>query len=532
MRTDQPVQSIAGTHCDPFIGSCVIDRGAVAFRVDCSQAGKEGSYLLFWDGAQIFKVADSGTPMPGLGGATLMFDELGEEQRMVSLVGGAQPRVLFRASQGASNEFALYEWRPGMGITMFPRNESEFKGYVHGSMAGNGAALIWSRPNIGPGALPELHLVDALSETHTVLMGGDTLGDKATEADFVRNPPPLFNGNRVVAEISTKPESEGGWWSLESGEARRIWKYGSQVQSQSDPSLHYWRMDIQDISPPHAASQSVVGIGSGPWIEGREPVALLYSPSLGAPFKIIHETGLPVADRPGFKMVGFNRAEVIGDSVIFDAFAVDGNGNALTGVFEWSETGARTLVDSGDFGGYPFVRLLGRDDYGSGILIGVIVHPSPDIFNLDGAYETLYLMSRKSSLPLADWLVQELGDLGEGESITGIQADPDGDGVPNLLEYVLGGDPAEKDGASTLPNVQVGDGGVRVEYTLRSGLPQEISVVTEVYDSDAEIWIPVAGMAEENVVPSEQSGFDKVTIRPHTSFDDGLYRVRVDHSNP
>lgn len=69
-----------------------------------------------------------------------------------------------------------------------------------------------------------------------------------------------------------------------------------------------------------------------------------------------------------------------------------------------------------------------------------------------------------------------------------------------------------------------------IEYTRRSGLPAEIRVITEVFDPATQQWIPAADQSEESAVPSARVGFEKITVRPHAANEDGLYRVRVTHS--
>ncbi len=56
-----------------------------------------------------------------------------------------------------------------------------------------------------------------------------------------------------------------------------------------------------------------------------------------------------------------------------------------------------------------------------------------------------------------DWL---------GETLTNETDDPDGDGIFNLMEYALGGDPTFNDSVSILPKVSLLSGNPHLEFTL------------------------------------------------------------------
>jgi len=72
------------------------------------------------------------------------------------------------------------------------------------------------------------------------------------------------------------------------------------------------------------------------------------------------------------------------------------------------------------------------------------------------------------------------------------EADPDGDGVPNVREYLVGGDPLRPSGDALVRVVpDPAAGGLAVRYLMASHVvPGSVEVFFDVSES-LEVWMPV-----------------------------------------
>lgn len=537
MRTNDPIPGSPGVLCEGLntFNAAVMDQGDVAFILRCLEttSGNPGTHVLFWDGAELTKIADNETPLPGQSSRQMNFDDLDHGPTSISLAGGAQPQVLIRSGHELPERSVLYQWHLDTGIDPFPSQSAQYDWPASGVLASNRHTLVWMRRSLE--VQPELHLIDSAGNTRRVLSEGNSLAGGA-KVDFIKGGDYYFNGRRALVVIDTEPYSDRGWWNIDTtgtgATPTALWQNEkSPISSPTDRSITYTTVDVLDISPSHAAAQSTVALGDGGFREGWSAQALLFSPDPNAPFQVIHETTLPVPGHPEFTFIDFNAAEVLGNSVVFSGLSIDRNNNFLTGIYEWTESGTRVIVDGSEpiEGVLPLlVRLLGRDDHDGGLLIAAQFNPNSDPLDFDSLFEVLYVRTAPTlTSEVAEWLREELAALGDDPAIVGLDADPDGDGVANVLEYALGGNPGQQDTASILPSVRVGtDGNVEIAYARRAALPEQITVVTEVFDPNTRQWIPVT----DRTIPSEREGFETVTVTPESPQAEGLYRVRVNHT--
>lgn len=103
---------------------------------------------------------------------------------------------------------------------------------------------------------------------------------------------------------------------------------------------------------------------------------------------------------------------------------------------------------------------------------------------------------------LAAWRMEHF-QTAENEGEAANDADPDGDGVPNLIEYALGGDPQAPD-RSILPVLSIKDDRLVLEVTRPVGLPDIIYTIE--YSTDLVNW---------------QSGEEHVTLADPVDNGDG-----------
>ena len=125
------------------------------------------------------------------------------------------------------------------------------------------------------------------------------------------------------------------------------------------------------------------------------------------------------------------------------------------------------------------------------------------------------------------------------QSISGADEDPDGDGVSNLLESALGGDPLLPDAMAVLPTHSSGGTGSQFRFLCdahRSDLTYVVEAATDLAGENA--WIPIAKSVAGSAVQSLRgdvsisdvgAGLREVTVVHHGSMSDKarFYRVGV-----
>jgi hypothetical protein len=135
----------------------------------------------------------------------------------------------------------------------------------------------------------------------------------------------------------------------------------------------------------------------------------------------------------------------------------------------------------------------------------------------------------RSSLPDADW--QRIHFTTEDPAITGPQADPDADGLPNLVEFSMKLDPTVSDRHRGLCVYQevVKDGVRYPAMTIRRMIGQSATVSIVEASSDLADWSRLATVQEGPAIDNGD-GTETVTYRsplPVTSSSRQWLRLRV-----
>ncbi len=119
-------------------------------------------------------------------------------------------------------------------------------------------------------------------------------------------------------------------------------------------------------------------------------------------------------------------------------------------------------------------------------------------------------------------------------TLTGYAADPDGDGLPNLLEYAFGLDPLLADAdADTVPTAARIEGRLEFAYIRRTDAP-DLAHVPEVSGTLNE-WSSGDGAVEEIAVERAGENRERVTVRDAAAQPVGprrFIRLRVELLEP
>ena len=127
--------------------------------------------------------------------------------------------------------------------------------------------------------------------------------------------------------------------------------------------------------------------------------------------------------------------------------------------------------------------------------------------------------------PLDQWLIEKLSGLSAAEKA--LDADPDKDGIPNLLEYALAGNPIKIDLQSVLPSLDDSSGHLvftfnRVKASVDDTLSYKVQLTTNL--GDAAAW------SENDLnVKGALQGVDQSSLPDNKPFAGSNYeRVQVE----
>jgi hypothetical protein len=127
------------------------------------------------------------------------------------------------------------------------------------------------------------------------------------------------------------------------------------------------------------------------------------------------------------------------------------------------------------------------------------------------------------------WRAQHFGADAQGLGVP--EADPDGDGLSNRLEYVFASDPLQPGGRGNLPASAVEGGRFRLRYTRPSD-PTDLAFGYEI-SGDLRTWRPAVKDVDYRLISSlaDGTGGTAVTLEFAASLHAPLFaRVRINHS--
>ncbi len=111
-----------------------------------------------------------------------------------------------------------------------------------------------------------------------------------------------------------------------------------------------------------------------------------------------------------------------------------------------------------------------------------------------------------TTLTYGEWAASHFDDP-DDQSVAGPEADPDGDGVKNLVEYALGRDPLQASRAG-LPEVEYTEEGAAIVFRRDPNLG-DIAYVVEA-SNDLESWDEILYDSRENTQPNNQGDFMRI----------------------
>lgn len=502
-----------------------IDNGRVAFFTDHVEFGldKPSNSLVYWDGTTLTKIADDFTPVPGLGGAQeLEFNDL-TDRHTLSIDTTFEPTVVFWASYltTAGNQYAIYQWRPGNNIETIIQPGPGISWILPGQMT-DGSLVFRTEQGQGPVDNRGLYqLLPGPSLQKLFSPGDDIQGVENATYVFVQ-PDFIFNGNRIVMNVNTSPTTNGGWRQFQLVEP--IW-LGSQMLEGAN--FTYWTNSIRDISSSASTSQGEVGLGQG-MRNGSPSSAVLYKADAGIPWEAIVVSGSAVDDSPTYSFFRFGDLTVQDQSVVFSFTANNAAFEEISGIYFWKGAANRTLIDNQellDGKQVNFFTLHDRDPHTGEILF------SAEFTDNTAA---LYTLATQTSLSYDEWTTTEFPNAAGDPAIVGLFEDPEGDGVVNILEFILGGQGSVQDAqASAVKTIAPAPGqAAEFEYRRRVSLPAGISAATQLSATLTQ-WDSGAGFLEEISIASDpnDANFEIVRLRPVGAAPDAAYvRIMATHT--
>ena len=150
-----------------------------------------------------------------------------------------------------------------------------------------------------------------------------------------------------------------------------------------------------------------------------------------------------------------------------------------------------------------------------------------------------------TSTPVGAWAT-EFGLADRSAAEQALDADPDADGISNLLEYALGGDPLKSDGSAFMPSMDTTSGSLVITFfkikgdsnvTLDVQLSSKLSDPNGWDDSTVTIKGALDGVAQDDLPDGKsfaESRYERVEARPTKAMNEEdagrqFIRIQVEH---
>jgi len=324
--------------------------------------------------------------------------------------------------------------------------------------------------------------------------------------DFVGETPPpgevfpSHASNPMVPHVTVKHTagSSTGNWLFDTGAGSSFLAFGHAKEVGLIPANYE---DLDSFVSDHAAAGGKVAVVGGIGTE-----------SITVPILNVSEIRIPAKE--GFDIVWQNVDILIKDIPELTELGLDG-------IFGMNLIMPSVTIDSNDPENWD--QLM---DMSPGMFRTIIFDPS-DEQNVELRLHTFnplllggYASWRTSRFP---------GEMSEQELVSGPSADPDGDGVPNLLEYAFAGDPLASD-RSVLPagEVLTVNGQKYLALTYRQSLSAPDVTYHVESSSDLVSWAPAA---TETVTSIENDDHELITVRKTETLGSSprkFLRIRVE----
>lgn len=520
IHTGDPIPGNPALSADGYVRHARIDDGQVAFLASHEQFGASvPSYtLLYWDGSSLSRIADDDTPVPGIPGETLNFNDV-TDRNTVSIDGSPnpavdEPDVLFYASYGPGDfgfdGYTLYRWGPstGLKVQITPRPQT---GFISPGVLADGITIFPARPSATDPY--ELYRLSNASLTK-ILAPGDAIPGRPDERFEHIFPDLSFNGRRIISRLNTFPSSESGLWGLNYGVALSA-KPLSTISNNSLQTVEYRynTPSFIELGPFGSGAATANGVHNG-----ANSQALLLQSNAEAPLSVLYQRGHPTPGAPGYTFQNFLGVHPRAGQVVFAVVSQNADFDQIWGIYQTAPQGITTIADNqSPFDGKTAVTLdvVDRD------------HGQHDAILIAATYEdgagALYSHPVFSiGFDYATWIEAAYPDANGDEDIVGLMADPDKDTIPNLVEFALGGRGDYPDPGATAPSVSP-DAFV---YTRRTDLPDHITITPQVATSlSSPNWQSGAEVIEEvsSAPDSINPDLTTVTLRPLSPIDSPVF---------
>lgn len=523
--TGDPIPGSLGLTAGDVYRNPKIRNGKIAFFTGHKEFGvdKPSNTLLYWDGQDFSKVADDFTPVPNLaGGQMLEFNDL-TRTNSLSFDINVDPTVVFYASYGNPDEYAIYRWSPGKGIRAVATPSANLSNIKPGIMS-NGILVFPTWP-VNPGT--SLNMIGVDGTLKQLVKKGDEIPDSEFATfDFIHEEF-FFEDSRVLVNLSTKPISMGGWYEFRLATPqlpKPVWTANDRIESVNG-AFTYWSNGIRGISSSIGESpSSVVGIGQGT-ANGSPSSSILFKNPPSASFGVLAASGESIPGLPGYTFFRFNDALVYRRSAIFAATAVDSQFDEVIGIFRKEGEKLDILIDTRSVIDGKQVTSVNLHDVDGDT--GVILFTAW----FDDNTAALYTLPIVGALSFDLWTQEEFPESNGDQAVVGAFADPERDGVVNVVEFALGGQGNALDPGSTVPTVVATSPGesVELEFRRRIELPDGITVTPEMSTSLEGQWHSGPQFIEEvSAVADSDPAFERVRIRGVGATGDNVYfRIAV-----
>ena len=259
-----------------------------------------------------------------------------------------------------------------------------------------------------------------------------------------------------------------------------------------------------------------------------------------------HEITYTATDSAGNTSTS-NRTVVVTDDLVKPVITLLGEAEVKIAVGQDYDDEGATAIDDVDSNLTPFIDNNGTLEAVDTTTAGtyIITYDVKDLSGNSAEQVIRTVIVEGTSTPVGAWAT-EFGLADRSAAEQALDADPDADGISNLLEYALGGDPLKSDGSAFMPSMDTTSGSLVITfYRIKgdSNLTFNVQLSSQLADPDGwdssavTIRGALQGVTQDELPDGKsfaESRYERVEATPSKSMNEAdsgrqFIRIQVEH---